>query len=1048
MGKQSLPRSYFATSYASKVRHGIFQLLSGWADGPGYTTQCPILPGNSYTYLFTITGQEGTLWWHAHVQWLCATIHGALIIRPRVGHSYPFPNPQKEFPILLGEWWNANIIDVENEGLASGGAPNISNAFAINSRPGDLYPCSSNRTYKIEVVKGKTYLLRIINAALNNQFFFKIANHNMTVVAVDTSYTILIVTDIVVVSPSQTTDVLFTADQPPASYYMAAHAHASAVSSPFDNTTTTGIIIYEDATPSTPQMPVLPAFNDTSTAHKFSSNLTRLVNGLHWTPVPLEIDEQMFVTVGLGLVACRETANATCAGPFGQRLGANMNNASFQFPTKLSRLQAFFNNVDGIYTTDFPSQPPLVFDYTNSNNNFNTSVIMTTKSTKVKKVKFNSTIQIVMQNTALVGIKNHPIHLHGFNFYVLAQGFGNYDPINDSKKFNLINPQIRNTIGVPVGGVWLMHCHLDVHLPWGLATTFVAENGPTPSTTLPPPPPDLPHCVQNLTVQLLCHHQVITAVNGSLPGPIIQVHEGDTLIVHVFNKSPYNLTIHWHGIFQLLSGWADGPEYATQCPILPGNSYTYRFTITGQEGTLWWHAHVRWLRATVHGALIIRPRVGHSYPFPNPQKEFPILLVIEGPKWGARMPRNSISGEWWNANVIDVENQGLASGGAPNISDAFTINGRPGNQYPCSSNRTYKIEVVKGKTYLLRIINAALNNQLFFKIANHNMTIVAVDASYTVPIVTDVVVIAPGQTTDVLFTADQPPASYYMAAHAYASAAGVAFDSTTTTGIIIYENATPSTPQMPVLPAFNDTPTAHKFSSNLTGLVNGPHWTPVPLQIDEQMFVTVGLGLVACGGTANATCAGPLRQRLGASMNNASFQFPTKLSMLQAFFNNVDGIYTTDFPSQPPLVFDYTNSNNNFNTSIIMTTKSTKVKKVKFNSTIQIVMQNTALVGIENHPIHLHGFNFYVLAQGFGNYDPINDPQKFNLINPQIRNTIGVPVGGWAVIRFQANNPGVWLMHCHLDVHLPWGLATAFVVENGPTPSTTLPPPPPDLPQC
>ncbi|KAI8015772.1 Laccase-9 [Camellia lanceoleosa] len=184
------------------------------------------------------------------------------------------------------------------------------------------------------------------------------------------------------------------------------------------------------------------------------------------------------------------------------------------------------------------------------------------------------------------------------------------------------------------------------------------------------------------------------------------------------------------------------------------------------------------------------------------------------------------------------------------------------------------------------------------------MTVVAVDASYTFPIVSDVVVIALGQITDVLFTADQPPASYYMAAHPYASTAGVPFDNTTTTGIIIYEDATLSTPQMPVLPAFNDTPTAHKFSSNLTGLVNGPHWTPVPLEMDEHMFVTVGLGLVACGGTANATCASPLGQRLGVSMNNASFQFPTKSSMLQAFFNNVDGIYTTDFPNQPPLVFD------------------------------------------------------------------------------------------------------------------------------------------------
>ncbi|KAI8014159.1 Laccase-7 [Camellia lanceoleosa] len=535
--------------------------------------------------------------------------------------------------------------------------------------------------------------------------------------------------------------------------------------------------------------------------------------------------------------------------------------------------------------------------------------------------------------------------------------------------------------------------------------------------------------VKNLTVQRLCHQNVITAVNGGLPGPTIWVREGDTLVVRVHNKSPYNVTIHWHGIFQLLSGWADGPEYVTQCPIRLGNSYTYKFKITRQEGTLWWHAHSQWLRATVYGALIIRPRADHSYPFPKPYREFPILF-----------------GEYWNGNVIDIENIALANGSPPTGSNAFTINGQPGDLYNCSSNSTYKLKVVRGKTYLLRIINAAMNNQFFFKIANHNMTVVAVDASYTTPMVTDYIVIAPGQTADVLLTANQQPASYYMAAHTYVSTPGQPDTTTSTTAIIIYENSTQSTPQMPVLPAFNDTPAAHKFYSSLTVLVNAPHWIPVPLKVDEHMFVTINLGLIPCEG--NATCGGPLGERLAASMNNASFQFPTKLSMLQAFFNHVDGIYTTDFPDQPPLVFNYTNSNNNFNRTIIMTSKSTKVKKLKFNSTVEMVLQNTASLGIENHPMHLHGLNFHVLAQGFGNYDPINDPKKFNLVNPQARNTIGVPTGGWAVLRFQANNPGVWLMHCHMDVHLPWGLAMAFVVENGPTPSTTLPSPPRDLPHC
>ncbi|KAG7964957.1 hypothetical protein I3843_09G199600 [Carya illinoinensis] len=538
--------------------------------------------------------------------------------------------------------------------------------------------------------------------------------------------------------------------------------------------------------------------------------------------------------------------------------------------------------------------------------------------------------------------------------------------------------------------------------------------------------------VQNLTVRRLCNEQVITAVNGSLPGPTIRVREGDILVVHVFNKSPYNITIHWHGVFQLLSGWADGPEYVTQCPIRPGNSYTYKFKITGQEGTLWWHAHSSWLRATVHGALIIHPRSGRSYPFPKPHKEFPILL-----------------GEWWNANVVDVENEGLATGAAPANSDAYTINGKPGDLYQCSQNSIYKRTVVQGKTYMLRIINAALNNQLFFKIANHNMTVVAIDASYTKHYVTDVVIVAPGQTTDVLVQANQPVGSYYMAASPYASAAGLVFDNTTTRGIIVYEGApTSAAPLMPTLPAFNDTPTAHKFFTNLTGLAGGPHWVPVPRQVDEHMFVSFGINLAPCEG--NGTCEGPLEQRLSASMNNVSFVFPSNrsASMLQAFFFDVSGIYTKDFPSNPPVKFDYTNPNISLDQSLIFAPKATKVKKLKYNSTVEMVLQNTAFVAVENHPIHLHGFNFHILAQGFGNYDPINDPKKFNFDDPQIRNTIGVPVGGWAVIRFQANNPGVWLAHCHLDVHLPWGLAMGFEVENGPTPSTTLPPPPADLPQC
>ncbi|XP_021909821.1 laccase-13-like, partial [Carica papaya] len=325
--------------------------------------------------------------------------------------------------------------------------------------------------------------------------------------------------------------------------------------------------------------------------------------------------------------------------------------------------------------------------------------------------------------------------------------------------------------------------------------------------------------IEERPVKRLCKTHGRITVNGQFPGPTLEVRDGDSLVITAINKAQYNVTLHWHGIRQLRNPWADGPEYITQCPILPGRSYTYRFTIINQEGTLWWHAHSKWLRATVYGALIIYPKLGSPYPFPMPRREIPILL-----------------GEWWDRNPMDVLRQAIFTGAAPNVSDAYTINGQPGDFYRCSKQETAVFPVQSGETILLRIINAAMNQELFFSVANHKLTVVAVDAAYTKPFTTNVIMIAPGQTTNVLLTADQPPARYYMAAHAY-NTANAAFDNTTTTAILEYKSApcnakkgksSSSTPVFAQLPGFNDTATATAFTSSL----RSPHKVHVPITID------------------------------------------------------------------------------------------------------------------------------------------------------------------------------------------------------------------------
>jgi len=535
--------------------------------------------------------------------------------------------------------------------------------------------------------------------------------------------------------------------------------------------------------------------------------------------------------------------------------------------------------------------------------------------------------------------------------------------------------------------------------------------------------------VQETPVKRLCKTHNIITVNGQFPGPMLEVREGDTLVINVVNRAQYNVTIHWHGIRQMRTGWADGPEFVTQCPIKPGGSYKYRFTIEGQEGTLWWHAHSSWLRATVYGGLIIRPRENKTYPFAKPSREVPLIL-----------------GEWWDANPIDVIREAQKTGGGPNVSDAFTINGQPGDLFKCSQKETTAIPVKAGETALLRFINAALNHELFVTIAQHKMTVVATDASYTKPFTTSVLMIAPGQTTDVLVTMDQAPTRYYVAARAYVSGQNVAFDNTTTTAVLEYDCGCASDfgpkiqPAFPALPAFNDTSAATAFAAG----IKSPDRVKIHENVDEYLFFTVGLGLFNC--KPGQLCKGPNNNtRFTASMNNVSFVFPKSDSLLHAHYYKVPGVFTTDFPAYPPVQFDYTG---NVSQALWQPVPGTKLYPLRFGSVVQVVLQDTSIVTPENHPIHIHGYDFFILAEGFGNFDPKKDVEKFNYVDPPQRNTVAVPVNGWAVIQFVADNPGVWLMHCHLDVHITWGLAMAFLVEDGYGELQSLEPPPVDLPMC
>ncbi|KAI9395211.1 hypothetical protein POPTR_005G200700v4 [Populus trichocarpa] len=513
----------------------------------------------------------------------------------------------------------------------------------------------------------------------------------------------------------------------------------------------------------------------------------------------------------------------------------------------------------------------------------------------------------------------------------------------------------------------------------------------------------------------------------SFQGPALHVHHGDTIYVTVHNKGRYNITIHWHGVKLTGYPWSDGPEYITQCPIQPGGKFKQKIIFSTEEGTLWWHAHSDWSRATVHGPIIVYPKInGTGYPFSKPLVEVPIIL-----------------GEWWKRDVMDVLQEAVITGGDPAVSDAFTINGQPGDLYPCSKSETIKLNVHQGNSYLLRIVNAALNTILFFSVAKHNLTVVGIDGSYAKQLTSGYITIASGQTIDAVLHANQDPNHYYMAARAFTSSPSVAFDNTTATAIVQYSGdyTLSSFPSLPQLPYYDDTNAAYSFLSSLRSLADEDHPVRVPSNITTRIVSTLSVNALPCH--RNRSCEGPNGTILAASMNNITFVNPS-IDILEAYYKHIHGVYGADFPSFPPLVFNFTADNLPLILEVSKT--GTEVKILPFNSAVEIIFQGTNVVAGDDHPMHLHGYSFYIVGWGYGNFDKDKDPQNYNLIDPPFRNTVTVPRNGWTTIRFEATNPGVWFMHCHFDRHLVWGMETVFIVQDGT--EARLSPPPPDMPPC
>ncbi|KAL6929641.1 hypothetical protein ACO0SA_001045 [Hanseniaspora valbyensis] len=484
-------------------------------------------------------------------------------------------------------------------------------------------------------------------------------------------------------------------------------------------------------------------------------------------------------------------------------------------------------------------------------------------------------------------------------------------------------------------------------------------------------------------------------VNGQWPPPAIHVNKNDRVEIEVTNSlsqldnpnqvDNLNTTLHFHGFFHNItvpeweqSNQNDGPEMVTGYGIPYQETLLYNFTVGNQTGTYWYHSH--------SGAQYI-DGLRNSFIVHDVEKE--------QNEWKVDYDNTITISELYHRNYYQVMDKFLSRfnpTGAEPIPDSFLFND--------SVNGTIPLEF--DSRHLLRFINIGGFVSQFIYSPRIKFTVVEVDGVYVEPFETNLFEIGTGQRISVLVDT-YTEGEFKKINHPYY---GKQFP--------IYQVVVKS--MLDVIPEGLELVKKHVFlypGQELPSKVLDPEETLDSDDLVFDDFNIVPLGKIEAFGK-------PDRQiELAVKMENLGD------GVNYAFFNNIT--YTVPkiptlysvYSAPKELLFDERIYGDNINAYVL-----------KKNDVVEIVLNND---DDNKHNFHLHGHNFQIIKKGeadAGHYDSeisfLSDSSSENKY-PMIRDTVFVESQSYIVLRFKADNPGVWFFHCHIDFHLEQGLAAVFI---------------------
>ncbi|XP_065895032.1 uncharacterized protein [Dysidea avara] len=590
-------------------------------------------------------------------------------------------------------------------------------------------------------------------------------------------------------------------------------------------------------------------------------------------------------------------------------------------------------------------------------------------------------------------------------------------------------------------------------------------------------------------------YRPIITVNGQMPGPTIIAHESQTLNVTVYNEliSEEGITIHWHGIHQVGTTGNDGVAFISQLPIEPLHHFTYIFKAS-PSGTHWYHAHSGLQRIDgLYGALIVKDTVpGNSYDQDLPDQHTLILMDWYGQSFLTDHLTYGLQHFWFKESQENDppyamyrhtrSTDGSFVGVIPFWSGIINDKGRhfdENGQTNIKPQNLNYFNVVRGSRYRFRLIGAQESNPFRFSVEGHKLTVITSDGNPIKPIENvDYVIIYGGERYDVVIHANNTEQrNFWIWAQ-------------TLEDIDLSNNEVFFNPinyhRAEAILHYTDVQTMDISNINETWECN-----------DLSKCIAVNCPYTVYGSIYDCINFEVIEELEDDIIPDAIY-YPNKTIFLNwgfqgeatTFGSAVDGV-TFRFPAYPPVTHfnDFENSGTicprrGCDTSIVNQCACTQVIDINDlpkGSVVEMVFTNRVAnpdlhIGIA-HPIHIHGHYFYVIDIGYPTYDSnglfvrsteniecvvnadnsscttrfvtIGDENNFiqeikwrNVTDglystgkkyPR-KDTIIVPYGGYTVIRFVVDNPGWWLLHCHVIHHNAIGM-TVLIKELQRTPS-------------